>query len=132
MNEEKIKYIQTFIKKANLDLIAAERLFEIDTEQMLAIIGFHAQQCIEKYLKAYLVFKEIEFEFTHNLGTLRDKCSDVDSEFAILDFKNLIAYAVEFRYSDDEEDSPEEKEIEAYITIAKMTKNLVLNKIDLK
>lgn len=34
------------------------------------VLLFHAQQAVEKSLKAVLVFCEIDFPFTHNLGRL--------------------------------------------------------------
>lgn len=33
-------------------------------------ICFHAQQCVEKYIKAFLVWKGISFPKTHNLPSL--------------------------------------------------------------
>ena len=33
-------------------------------------IAFHAQQCAEKVLKAYLVYHGIDFPFTHNIARL--------------------------------------------------------------
>ena len=38
------------------------------------LIAFHAQQCAEKHLKAYLVFRGIDFPFTRNLRRLLDLC----------------------------------------------------------
>ena len=31
------------------------------------VVGFHCQQCIEKYLKALLVLKKLDFPKTHDL-----------------------------------------------------------------
>ncbi|MBW1960508.1 MAG: HEPN domain-containing protein [Deltaproteobacteria bacterium] len=33
-------------------------------------VCFHAQQCAEKYLKAFLTFKNIDFPKTHDIGEL--------------------------------------------------------------
>jgi HEPN domain-containing protein len=30
------------------------------------LVAYHAQQCAEKYLKAYLVFHRTDFPYTHN------------------------------------------------------------------
>lgn len=61
---------------------------------------FHCQQAVEKYLKAYLVFYELEFEKIHDLWKLAKLCSDIDAE--ILEFekelKSLNAYYIESRY----------------------------------
>jgi hypothetical protein len=63
------------------------------------IFGFHAQQAIEKALKAWLAFLHREYPLTHNLATLlalleRQGC-DVER------FQDLVFYspfAVVFRY----------------------------------
>jgi hypothetical protein len=39
-----------------------------------AIVGFHAQQAVEKALKAVLASHEVEFPFIHNLGYLAELC----------------------------------------------------------
>jgi HEPN domain-containing protein len=33
-------------------------------------LGFHAQQCVEKYLKAVLIYRSIRFAKTHDIGDL--------------------------------------------------------------
>jgi HEPN domain-containing protein len=33
-------------------------------------VCFHAQQCVEKYLKAFLVLEEIDFPKTHDIGKI--------------------------------------------------------------
>ena len=37
-------------------------------------VGFHAQQCAEKALKAYLTFHRVSFERRHDLNYLIDLC----------------------------------------------------------
>ena len=63
-------------------------------------IGFHAQQCAEKALKAYLTFQQISFERRHDLSYLIDLCIPHEPDFAqfriLADM--LTPYAVEFRY----------------------------------
>jgi len=39
---------------------------------------------VEKYLKAFLVFNEMEFGKTHNLELLLEMCRKKDSEFATI------------------------------------------------
>ncbi|WXG41970.1 MAG: HEPN domain-containing protein [Candidatus Freyarchaeum deiterrae] len=60
--KEKIDLVKFWIKKAENDLITAENLLNILPEPPLDIICFHAQQCAEKYLKAFLIYHGIEFE----------------------------------------------------------------------
>lgn len=63
-------------------------------------VCFHAQQCVEKYLKALLFRSEIQFPKVHDLGKLlsllREKypqLQDFSDKAAV-----LTAFAVEFRY----------------------------------
>jgi HEPN domain-containing protein len=65
-------------------------------------VGFHAQQCAEKALKAYLTFCHVSFERRHDLNYLIDLCVPFDPDFE--QFRapadELTPYAVEFRYPD--------------------------------
>lgn len=58
-----------FLAKAAQDELVVNKLSSLP-ESGDEIIGFHLQQAAEKLLKALLVFKGIEFRFTHNLGEL--------------------------------------------------------------
>ena len=42
-------------------------MLEMDDECPADTVGFHAQQCVEKYLKAFLVLKETEFQKIHDI-----------------------------------------------------------------
>ena len=61
---------------------------------------FHAQQCVEKYLKALLVAHGLVFPRTHDLVALSDLCLQggitIPVEQDRLD--RLAAYAVQVRY----------------------------------
>jgi HEPN domain-containing protein len=48
----------------------AMQLLTPDAEISDEIIGFHAQQAVEKWLKAVLGSRGIEFEYTHDLHRL--------------------------------------------------------------
>jgi len=79
-------------------------------------VCFHAQQCSEKYAKAFLTEREVEFEYTHNMLYLHRKCVEVDVEFKKheRDFDILDDYAVDIRYpgiSAKDEDAKEAFEI---------------------
>ncbi len=40
------------------------------------IVAYHAQQCAEKTLKAYLIFCGVQFPFTHSIAALRELVSE--------------------------------------------------------
>ena len=47
-------------------------------------VCFHMQQCIEKYLKAYLIFNGKEIRKTHDLAELISNCVEIDESFNTL------------------------------------------------
>lgn len=61
---------------------------------------FHSQQCAEKYLKAMLVAKEVEFPKTHDLLILDTLCNQayILTGFTKEDLGRLSGYAVHTRY----------------------------------
>ena len=67
---EVLLVIQQWVQKAENDLQTATYTLQLGEEGPTDTICFHAQQCIEKYLKALLVLHAIEFPRTHNLGVL--------------------------------------------------------------
>ena len=64
------------------------------------VFGFHAQQAIEKSLKAWLCVLHVRFPLTHDLtdliGRLQDHGQDVAGLWDLADFN---PFAVEFRYT---------------------------------
>lgn len=77
--EVKIEFTREWIKKAENDLATAQHLYE---GGKLYAYGttFHAQQAAEKYLKAFLVWHQIEFRKTHDLQELLNLASRIDHE----------------------------------------------------
>lgn len=66
-------------------------------------ICFHCQQAVEKYLKAYLVFLDLKFPKTHEIGELIAIIEKIDKEIGSFrdEADKLTDYAVELRYPDD-------------------------------
>jgi HEPN domain-containing protein len=62
--------------------------------------SFHAQQCAEKYLKAYLQEEGIQVPRTHHLMVLLDLCLSLGAVFEGLrdPLTELESYAVAVRY----------------------------------
>lgn len=73
---------------------------------------FHSQQCAEKYLKAILVAKDIEFPKTHDLLILNTLCSTagIMTGFTIEGLGRLSGYAVHTRYPGNQPAPEEAKE----------------------
>jgi HEPN domain-containing protein len=91
--------VSGWLRKAESDRIAVDALV---TAGSLDAACFHAQQAVEKYLKAYLIDRQREFPFTHNLSKLLSECVAFDPGFSELDgtIAPLTPYAVELRYDE--------------------------------
>jgi HEPN domain-containing protein len=59
-------FVQDWLRKAEGDLRAMERLLEMEQEDYFTA-AFHAQQAAEKFLKAFLVRYQIAFPKTHDI-----------------------------------------------------------------
>jgi len=64
------------------------------------IVGFHTHQAVEKALKAVLAAKGVKFQFTHDLGVLRQqsKESGIALPTALDDVEDLNPFASDERY----------------------------------
>jgi HEPN domain-containing protein len=62
--------------------------------------AFHAQQAVEKYLKAFLTWHQVEFPKTHDIKRLLKLASARDPSLTeeLSEAADLTAYAVEYRY----------------------------------
>ncbi|HAK96457.1 MAG TPA: DNA-binding protein [Planctomycetes bacterium] len=80
-------------------------------------VCFCAQQCAEKYLKAFLVRHRIPFPKTHLLEDLLDLALSIDRTLDALrsDFRVLQPYAVQVRYPGYEATVPESKQAVAVL-----------------
>jgi len=65
---------------------------------------FHLQQAIEKALKAYLVWRAVNFPHTHDLEMLIDLAKEQDTDFDQLDsVAALTDFAVAGRYPESDQ-----------------------------
>jgi len=100
MNE--IEKAQSMLSTAEKDLRALKGMSDpnIFADQ---VFGFHAQQAIEKTLKAWIASLKIDFPFVHNiarlLAILEENGCNIDIFWDMVEFN---AYAVAFRYDADE------------------------------
>jgi len=66
---EEIETADLFLRKAASDLAAA-RALATDGDQEDDVIGFHAQQAVEKAFKAVVVIRSLEIPRSHDLSLL--------------------------------------------------------------
>jgi HEPN domain-containing protein len=68
-NDKTEVIVREWVTKAEEDFRSAVHLLTMK-DCTVGNVCFHAQQCVEKYLKALLVTQNLEFPKTHDLGEL--------------------------------------------------------------
>lgn len=88
-----------WVESGNQDLASAVFLMNMRPIP-LEIVGFLCRQSVEKYLKVFIVSKNVEPEKTHDLLFLPKACTEFDEEFFTLTdaCARLTDYAVKVRY----------------------------------
>ncbi|MDW7681285.1 MAG: HEPN domain-containing protein, partial [bacterium] len=96
--------VNEWIKKADGDFRSALREYRARKEPNYDAAGFHAQQSVEKYLKAILQNNNIPFQKIHDLLALMELCLPVFPEIELQ--KELLGYlnqfSIKFRYPGEE------------------------------
>jgi HEPN domain-containing protein len=85
------------------DDLAAFRALAALSHIRQALAYFHAQQAIEKALKAVLFSRSVEFRKTHDLFELADRLTKagIDLPHNADELAQINPYAVELRYDDE-------------------------------
>jgi HEPN domain-containing protein len=101
-----------WVSKAEGDFATAQRELQVLKDANYDAACFHAQQCIEKYLKARLQESDIPFGKTHDLSTLLDLILPVETNWNTLraDLHALTVFAVTYRYPGDSADETDARE----------------------
>jgi HEPN domain-containing protein len=94
-------YLKNWLFRANEDILVIENLFESEPEMFSSSICFHAQQAVEKFLKAFLVYHDIDFPKTHDLDFLLLECKKINDKIFDIDLGSLTDFGVSIRYPDD-------------------------------
>src|SRR5450830_942089 len=92
--------VNEWIEKAEEDCRVALTLHRLRRNPAHNAVCFHAQQCIEKYLKAILEKHGVVIRKIHALPILLDQCVEAHPTLIGMrpDMVRLSEYAVEFRY----------------------------------
>ena len=103
--------VKEWIAKAEGDCTTALREYRARKSPNYDAACFHAQQCIEKYLKAVLQKHGIAFRKTHDLEILLHSCLEIFPLWGVMqdDMDLLTQYATHFRYPGESADKAEAK-----------------------
>ena len=101
-----------WVEKAEADFATAQREIAVTQRANYDAVCFHAQQCIEKYLKAFLQESNVSFPRTHDLADLLGLALPIEPTWKSLeaDLNVLTAFAVEYRYPGESSDLQEAQE----------------------
>ena len=92
------KIVGEWMRKADQDIASAQALLSQDPP-LLYPSCFHSQQAAEKYLKAYLTWRQVEFPKTHSIREILNLVKTVDEDLAtnLLPAAVLTPYGVDVR-----------------------------------
>jgi len=93
------KVVYEWLAKAENDLTNASHTLKLGEDCPTDTVCFHAQQCVEKYLKALLVSFKIDFPKTHDLAELIALLpARIKISLTVSEQRQLTGYATVARY----------------------------------
>lgn len=119
-----------WFEKALKDIESAKILFAANSPTQWHQVLFFCQQAVEKTMKAFLVWNETKFRWTHDLLELGKQCVDIEAVLTIEVelVKYLTDYAWEFRYP-GEDPEPTKSEAKDAIAAAERFRRAMLRKL---
>ena len=107
MKDENLNVAAGWVEKAESDLKNAAHTLRLGDQCPTDTVAFHAQQCVEKYLKALFVFSDTDFPRTHSIAVLWRLLQAPDRpELTAEEQERLTDYATVTRYPGDYEPIP--------------------------
>jgi HEPN domain-containing protein len=128
MIDDQKEYISKWLYRANEDIAVINNLYQTDPVYYSSTICFHAEQAVEKFLKAFLVYNNVDFPRTHDVDFFLMECKKIDSPDFDLDLDSLADFGVDIRYPDDFY-IPDKEETIKYRDISLTVKKIVEQKI---
>ena len=103
-DSRKIAIVRAWVEKADDDFKMANHAFTMGADCPFTSLCFHVQQCVGKYIKTLLVFHEIDFPMTHDIGRLIQLLpAHINLPIDVFMQELLANYAVAARYPGDDE-----------------------------
>jgi HEPN domain-containing protein len=98
-DKDLLRKVAEWVSYADYDIRLAEYTLTMTGDCPYHLVAYHAQQCVEKYLKAYLVYHCIDFPYTHDISELLAICAEkTDLTEKFEDAEVLTIYATKIRY----------------------------------
>lgn len=121
--------VKAWLEKAELDWKVVRLLLRAE-KGLWGVICFHAQQAVEKWLKAYLIHCRVVPKRTHDLVALLDEVGAFDPRLVHFaeELKSLSRFAVTVRYPGMEE--PGARECRAVVKSAGRVRKAILGRIE--
>jgi HEPN domain-containing protein len=104
IEKEIAKKVKQWMSLAEEDINLASHAMTLGKRSPYRLAAYHAQQCAEKYLKAFLVYHNTDFPYTHNIGRLLKLCEKhTDWTQSLKEAEVLTPYSITARYPGEEE-----------------------------
>ena len=128
--EEIIAKVRAWATHAEDDLRVAQHTLTLSHGCPYHLVAYHAQQCAEKYLKAYLVLRGVDCAYMQNIASLLSLCSRQAAWGRDLkDADELTPLAITARYPGEDE-SVSEAEARRALDFAARVREVVRHALD--
>ena len=125
IEQEILKKVMQWLSLADEDLNLASHALGLGAKSPYRLIAYHAQQCAEKFLKAFLVYHKVDFPYTHNIRRLLKFCAEhAEWTDTLKDAEELTPYAITARYPGEDEEVTE-SEAKRAIELARQVRTQV-------
>lgn len=126
-NQEVFQKVSQWLNYADEDLHLAKHGLIMESSCPYRLIAYHAQQCAEKHLKAYLVYKGVDFPYTYNISRLLELCGEQGENWpkTLEDAEELTPFAITTRYPGEDTMVTREEAVHA-IKIAEQVRDTVI------
>lgn len=104
VDDDVVSVVRDWIQKAENDLVTAVHTLKLRRKCPTDTVCYHAQQCVEKYVKALLTLLNIDFPRTHDLTILARRLpKEVKLTSTLEELDLMTEYAITSRYPGDYE-----------------------------
>ncbi len=123
-DKDHINRVLLWMSYADEDSVLANYALKMPGIRSYRLIAFHAQQCAEIYLKAYLVYHDIDFPYTYDIRKYLKLCGNAIWIEKIKNAEELTPFAVITRYPMLDEKVSENEAVEA-VNLASRVRQVV-------